>query len=71
MSEKQDTLILSIRLESGGLETTLRVPFPCTYERGKVAMEQWLELVMTAFRQGADNLTASYPVDPDFKEVGE
>lgn len=63
MTEKQDTLILSIRLESGGLETTMRIPFPCTYERGKQAMENWLEVVMTAFRQGASDITAAYPME--------
>lgn len=64
MTERADVLILSVKLQNGSFETSLRVPVPCTVEKGRIAMEQWLEFAMTGLRIGALEMTAGLGEKP-------
>ena len=57
-SKVTDTLILSVQLSSGRFESKLTIPFPCSSDTYKPAMERWLDFIQTGFRIGATEMDA-------------
>jgi poly-beta-hydroxyalkanoate depolymerase len=66
-TEKPDALVLSVALESGHFETKLRIPFPCSLEAGKDALEKWLEFAMVGLRIGASEMSVVLAEKPNDK----
>ena len=55
---KRDTMIFSVRLESGDYESSVRVPLSLDPAEQKVIVSQWLELMATGLRIGATMINA-------------
>lgn len=62
--EARDTIILSLRLASGGFNSELRVPLPTTPGEQKKAVERWLDFMATGLRLCAEQMDAVFPVRP-------
>jgi hypothetical protein len=59
MTDRPETLVLSVALESGAFESNLRIPFPCSIDVGRDAIEKWLDFAMTGLRIGASDMNAA------------
>ena len=55
-----DVLVLSVKLKSGRFETTLQVPFPCSVEEGRAAMDKWFEMALFGLRTGVQEMEAVF-----------
>lgn len=56
----QDVLILSVRLESGLFETSLKIPFPAAPDELDKALTRWFAMAKTGFEIGANNMAATF-----------
>ena len=59
-----DTIIFSFRLASGDFQSELKIPVPRTKAEQKKAVKGWLDLMATAFRVGADHISANLELEP-------
>ncbi len=61
---ESDSVILSVRLKSGGFESSIELPVQTTPERRDECVKQWLGMMQAGLAMaGADvNATVSWPV---------
>jgi hypothetical protein len=60
-----ETLVLSLKLASGGFNSELHMPLPRTAEEQKRAVERWLDFMATGLRLSAEAMDATFPMDED------
>ena len=53
-----DTLILSLKLQSGDFSSELHIPFPKTKREQDRAVERWLDFMATGLRISAEKMDA-------------
>lgn len=60
-----DTIVLSVRLKSGGFESSIEVPIDAAPERRDACVRQWLGMMQAGLAMsGADvRASASWPTD--------
>jgi hypothetical protein len=59
MSEKHDALIFSVRLKSGGFESSGELPMPATDAEFQKVIEAWLSIMRTGFQVGAATMAVN------------
>lgn len=59
--DKPEVLVLSVRLESGAFESTLRVPLDKTkVKEGHKAVDNWLKAIEFGLRHGVQNMEIAF-----------
>lgn len=58
---REDVLILSVKLQSGDFESTLKIPFPC--EDPQAVVEKWLDVIQMGFKVGATDMRVQLKED--------
>lgn len=61
MGEKEDTIILSVRLASGDFESSVSIGISASEDEKQQAILRWLDLAATGLRIGATDIVASWP----------
>lgn len=59
-SEQIDAVIMSVRLESGGFESSLRIPLPMTQADMENGVSNWLAMMLTGLQIKATRMTAEF-----------
>lgn len=56
-----DAIILSIKLASGGFESSMRIALPATQTEFDEKVTSWFRMIQTGFDIGAQEMTARFP----------
>ena len=59
VTDKRDALIFSVRLKSGGFESSVELPMPTTEAEFQRVVESWLSIMRTGFQVGATAMAAT------------
>jgi len=59
MTDKPDVVVLSVKLESGDFECSLRMPIDATSDEMNRTVASWLVLIETGLKIGATRIAAN------------
>lgn len=57
---KPDTVILSVKLASGGFESSIVIPLDASQRVKDRAAQQWMETIQFALKMGVTQLSADF-----------